>query len=141
MAKIAIVYWSGTGNTEEMAEAVAAGAKEGGAEASLITAADFDVSQLESYDGFAFGCPAMGDEELEDSEFAPMFESVEGKLGDKPVVLFGSYSWAEGEWMSKWTDKCREEGINLVADSVISYEAPGAEETEKCKEIGKALIK
>ena len=93
MSKIAVVFWSGTGNTKTMAEAVLAGAKDAGAEADLFEAADFDKSKVAAYDAFAFGCPAMGAEELEDSEFEPMFSDVEGSLSDKKVALFGSYGW------------------------------------------------
>ena len=85
MAKIAVVYWSGTGNTQAMAEAVMEGAKAGGAEAELLTASEFDASKMDSYDAIAFGCPAMGAEVLEEGEFQPMFDSVEGKLGGKRI--------------------------------------------------------
>ncbi len=96
MSKIAVVYWSGTGNTEAMASAVAEGIKEAGTEAVIVTSIEFDASQTDSYDSVAFGCPAMGAEVLEESEFAPMFESCESKLGGKKIALFGSYGW--GRW-------------------------------------------
>ena len=98
MRKIAIVYWSGTGNTEAMAAAVAEGVQASGAEAVLETAAAFDGAALDAYDAVAFGCPSMGAEELEESEFAPMFETCEGKLAGKQLALFGSYGWGDGEW-------------------------------------------
>ena len=91
MSKVAVVYWSGTGNTQAMAEAVADGAKGKGADVSLIEAASFDAAQAAEYEGIAFGCPAMGDEVLEESEFEPMFSAVEGALAGKKVALFGSY--------------------------------------------------
>ena len=93
MKKIAVVYWSGTGNTEQMARQVAAGAQEAGAEAEVIAAAWFSASQVGSFDAIAFGCPAMGAEELEADEFAPMFEACLPQLRDKPIALFGSYGW------------------------------------------------
>ena len=96
MKKIAVVYWSGTGNTEQMARQVAAGAQEAGAEAEAIAAAWFSASQVGSFDAIAFGCPAMGAEELEADEFAPMFEACLPQLRDKPIALFGSYGWAMG---------------------------------------------
>lgn len=86
MGKVAVVYWSGTGNTQAMAEAVAQAA-----DGALFTAAEFGPENLAEYDAIAFGCPSMGSEELEDSEFLPMFESVKGQLADKKVALFGSY--------------------------------------------------
>ena len=102
MSKIAVVYWSGTGNTEAMANFVAEGATGAGAEAEVISCADFSADKVAEYDAFAFGCPAMGSEELEYDEFQPMWDEVKETLGDKKVVLFGSYSWAEGEWMDNW---------------------------------------
>ena len=96
MSKIAVVYWSGTGNTEAMASAVAEGAKEKGAEAVLLTPSEFDSDMLDNFDAVAFGCPAMGAEELEESEFLPMFEACESKLKGKKIALFGSYGWGDG---------------------------------------------
>ena len=107
MSKIAVVYWSGTGNTEAMANAVLEGAKEKGAEAVLLTPENFDVSMMDSYDAIAFGCPAMGAEVLEEDEFEPMFASCESKLSGKRISLFGSYGWGDGEWMREWEDRCK----------------------------------
>ena len=99
MSKIAVVYWSGTGNTEAMANAVADGIREKGGEASLLTASAFDASMMDSFDAIAFGCPSMGSEQLEESEFEPMFTSCRPKLSGKKIALFGSYGWGDGEWM------------------------------------------
>lgn len=101
MSKVAVVYWSGTGNTEMMAQKVAEGAKEAGAEVSVLTCADFSADDVDAYDAIAFGCPAMGAEELEDTEFEPMFSACESKLSGKKIALFGSYGWGDGEWMHK----------------------------------------
>ena len=139
MKKIAVVYWSGTGNTEAMAQAVAAGVKEGGAEAELLTAAAFGPDQMDDYDALAFGCPSMGSEELEDMEFAPMFESCRAKLAGKKIALFGSYGWGDGEWMRNWEDTCRSDGAKLACQSVICMEAPDAEAEAACAALGKAL--
>ena len=139
MAKIAVVYWSGTGNTQAMAEAVLEGAKAGGAEADLLTASEFDASKMDSYDAVAFGCPAMGAEVLEEGEFQPMFDSVEGKLGGKKTGLFGSYGWGDGEWMRNWEETCRTAGAVLVCDSVTCNEAPDEDALDDCRALGKAL--
>ena len=104
----AVIYWSGTGNTEQMAAAVAEGA---GAE--LFSVSDFS-GNIDDYDRVAFGCPAMGAEELEDGEFEPFFSSVEGKLSGKTIALFGSYGWGDGEWMRNWTDRCKNAGATVV---------------------------
>ena len=139
MSKVAVVYWSGTGNTQAMADAVAEGAKEKGAEVSVIEAGNFTVDQVNTYDGIAFGCPAMGDEVLDESEFDPMFSDVEKDLSGKKIGLFGSYGWGDGQWMRDWEERCRAAGAELAAESVIANDAPGDEETGQCRNLGAAL--
>lgn len=140
MSKIAVVYWSGTGNTEAMAAAVADGAKSNGAEVSLMAAAEFGADQVSEFDAIAFGCPAMGSEVLEESEFEPMFSACESKLGGKRIALFGSYGWGDGEWMRSWEESCRSDGAVLVHESVICNEAPDEEALAQCKALGAALV-
>ena len=140
MSKVAVVYWSGTGNTEAMAEAVADGIREKGGEAVILTAGEFDRSMIEDYDSIAFGCPSMGDEELEESELAPMFESCEPDLAGKKIALFGSYGWGDGEWMRKWEKTCKKAGAVFACDFVICNDAPDADAVEKCRGLGKALV-
>lgn len=140
MSKVAVVYWSGTGNTEAMANAVADGAKKAGAEAELFGCSDFSAAKVAEYDAIAFGCPAMGAEVLEESEFEPMFEACKGALDGKKIALFGSYGWGDGEWMRNWEDSCKEAGANLVCESVICQEEPDDEATEACKALGAALV-
>ena len=139
MSKVAVVYWSGSGNTEAMADKVAEGAKAAGAEVEVISADDFAGTDIEGFDGVAFGCPAMGDEELEDSVFQPVFEACEPKLAGKKVALFGSYGWGDGEWMRSWEEKCKNDGVVLAADSVICNEEPDDEAQAACVELGKAI--
>ncbi len=139
MSKIAVVYWSGTGNTEAMASAVAEGAREKGAEADLLTASEFSADQVSAYDAIAFGCPSMGAEQLEESEFEPMFTACEGELRGKNIALFGSYGWGDGEWMRSWEERCSQDGANLAADSVICNEAPDEEALSECRALGAAL--
>ena len=139
MSKVAVVYWSGTGNTEAMAAAVADGAKEKGAEVSVLTASEFSPEAADGFDGIAFGCPALGSEVLEETEFEPMFNSVEAKLKDKKIALFGSYGWGDGEWMRNWEDVCKADGANLVCDSVICNDAPDNDALAACKALGAAL--
>lgn len=139
MKKVAVIYWSSTGNTQSMAKAVAEGVKAAGAEMTMFEAADFSTEKLEEYDAFAFGCPAAGAEELEESEFEPMFAECEEKLSGKPVALFGSYGWGDGQWMRDWEDRCKEKNIELKTDSVICQEAPEEDTLEECRKLGKAL--
>lgn len=140
MNKVAVVYWSGTGNTEMMANAVAEGVKAAGGEVAMFGATDFSASQVENFDGFAFGCPAMGAEVLEESEFEPMFAECECKLQGKKVGLFGSYGWGDGEWMRDWEERCNENGMQLVSEGVICVDAPDDDAENKCKALGGALV-
>ena len=139
MSKIAVVYWSSTGNTEAMANAVAEGAKNAGADVSVYTATDFTASMMDDFDAIAFGCPSMGAEQLEESEFEPMFQDCESKLKGKKIALFGSYGWGDGEWMRNWEDTCRNDGANVVCDSVICQDAPEDEAEANCRSLGAAL--
>lgn len=137
--KVAVVYWSGTGNTEAMAQAVLAGAAEKGAEATLFTPGDFGPEMVTDYDGIAFGCPAMGAEVLEEDEFQPMFTACEGNLKGRKIGLFGSYGWGDGEWMRSWEDTCDSCGALRTGDSVICCDAPDEEALAACKALGAAL--
>lgn len=139
MRKIAVVYWSSTGNTEAMANAVAEGVKDAGAEVSVFEATEFSAEKTEEFEAIAFGCPAMGNEVLEETEFEPMFEACEAKLAGKRIVLFGSYGWGDGQWMQDWEERCRNHKAELVADSVICEEMPDDGGLEKCRALGKAL--
>ena len=141
MSKVAVVYWSGTGNTEAMAMAVAEGAKNKGAEVSVLTAGEFSAAQMSAFDAVAFGCPSMGAEQLEESEFEPMFSDCEGEIRGKNIALFGSYGWGDGEWMRTWEQDCRGANISLVCESVICCETPGDIELEACRELGRELVK
>lgn len=139
MSKIAIVYWSGTGNTEAMASAILDGVTENGSKGVLLACNEFHSSMIDSYDAIAFGCPSMGCEQLEETEFEPMFSSCESGLKNKKIALFGSYGWGDGEWMRTWEARCVTLGANLVTRSVICNDAPDADTISSCKELGKAL--
>ena len=136
---IAIVYWSGTGNTEAMAQAVEEGAKARGAETVLLPCAAFDASMASQYDAIAFGCPAMGAEVLEEGEFEPMFTACLPELSGKTIALFGSYGWGDGEWMRQWEETCSGAGAKLACDSVICCGYPDDDALNECRELGLAL--
>ena len=139
MSKVAVVFWSGTGNTGIMATNVADGAKEAGAEADVIFCSEFSADKMDEYDAIAFGCPSMGAEQLEEGEFEPMFLACEEKLKGKKIALFGSYGWGDGEWMRNWEDTCKGDGANLVCESVICNDAPDDDALEACKKLGASL--
>ena len=140
MSKIAIVFWSGTGNTETMANYIAEGVRAAGGEVEMFGPSDFTAGQLDAFSAVAFGCPAMGSEVLEEDEFEPMFTAVESSLRGKNIALYGSYGWGDGEWMRDWRDRCNNAGANLLDENgLIVNEAPDAEGAEACKEVGRRL--
>ena len=139
MSKIAVVYWSSTGNTEQMANAVAEGIQAAGGTAALLGPGEFAAADVAAYDALAFGCPAMGAEQLEEGEFEPMFSAVEGSLNGKRIALFGSYGWGDGEWMRTWAAECEEAGCNLADEPVIACGAPEGDAAEACRALGRAL--
>lgn len=134
MNKVAVVFWSGTGNTEAMADAIA---KACGGE--LFTSDRFGADKVAEFDAIAFGCPSMGAEQLEDSEFEPMFEACKPVLKDKKIALYGSYGWGDGEWMRTWEADCDAIGAKRVCDSVICCESPDDEALAACNAMAKAL--
>lgn len=119
MSNVAIVYWSGTGNTEAMADFIAEGVEAKGGTATIIQAADFGVERVPEFDTFAFGCPCQGDEELEDTEFLPMYDEVEPLMAGEKVGFFGSYDWNNGEWMDYWVQRAEEAGVQPI-ETVIA---------------------
>ena len=139
MSKLAVIYWSGTGNTKAMAEAVAEGAKGAGAEVALLNVSETTADAAASYDKLALGCSAMGDEVLEEAEFEPFFQQLESRLTGKNISLFGSYGWGDGQWMRDWEKDCDDAGINLVCKSVICCETPDDAALEACRAMGKVL--
>ena len=137
MSKVAIVFWSATGNTETMANCIAEGA---GAAAAIVPCAEMDAAKLGEYDVVAFGCPAMGAEQLEESEFEPMFTACEGRLSGKNIALFGSYGWGDGEWMREGCSRCEAAGANLYDEAgLIANDSPNEEAREACRELGRKL--
>ena len=137
MSKMAVIYWSMTGNTQAMAEAIADGAREAGAQADLFSVDQVTVDQALEYGKLALGCPAMGAEVLEEAEFEPFFTQLEGRLGGKQVALFGSYGWGDGQWMRDW--KARADGANAVVyqdEGLILNETPDEEGLAQCRAFG-----
>ena len=140
MSKITVAYWSGTGNTEAMAEAVGEGIKAAGKECAVVSISDISASDLEGETSFALGCPAMGAEVLEEEEFEPMFASCESKLSGKRIALFGSYGWGDGQWMRDWASRFENAGAVIVGgEGVICVEAPDDEAVNACKKLGNEL--
>ena len=138
MSKVAVVFWSQTGNTEAMANLVAEGVQAAGGEAEVIYCSDFNAGRIAEFSAFAFGCPAMGDEVLEETEFQPMWDEVKGSLSGKKVGLFGSYGWGDGKWLRDWVEDAKNAGAQVVGEGLMVNSAPDGSEDE-CREYGKAL--
>ena len=137
----AVVYWSGTGNTEAMAQAVAEGIRLAGGTAEICEVGQTDAGTISQYDRIALGCPSMGAEQLEDSEMEPFVEELESMIYGKQLLLFGSYGWGDGEWMRDWCQRMKEAGANLICEEgVIANEAPDDAALEECRKAGKQLI-
>lgn len=141
MKKMMIVYWSGTGNTAAMAEAIGEGASAVWQGEVVVTSVD-KVSKQEvlAADVLAFGCPAMGNEVLEESEMEPFIESLNGeKANASHIALFGSYDWGDGEWMSDWVERMTEIGFTVVGQGLTVHNTPDDAALEKCRELGQKL--
>ncbi len=139
MSKTAIIYWSGTGNTEAMAGAILEGAKEVNPETAYFTVSEISADNAAEYDTLILGCPAMGAEVLEESEFEPFFTELETKISGKKVAIFGSYGWGDGEWMHDWEKRVTDAGANLVGgEGLMINDMPDDAGLEQCRAFGKS---
>lgn len=140
MGKVSIVYWSGTGNTEAMANAMAEGAREAGAEVELLTVDKVEASSLVSEKAFALGCPAMGAEVLEEGEMEPFMSKLDSRIAGKTIALFGSYGWGGGEWMRDWESRVAADGAAVLSgEGIIADNAPDDDVLAECKAAGAKL--
>ena len=137
---ISIVYWSGTGNTQSMAEAIGRGVEAAGKEANVMEVGSADAAALAAESVFALGCPSMGSEQLEESEMEPFVEALEASVSGKQILLFGSYGWGDGEWMRDWCDRMKAAGAVLVREEgIIVNETPDDDALADCEAAGKEL--
>lgn len=140
MSKAAVIFWSQTGNTEQMANAIAEGIREGGMECDLLNVADTNPADAAAYAKIALGCPAMGAEVLEETEFDPFFTELESKISGRKVALFGSYGWGDGQWMRDWCERVKEDGAQLFSDEgLICNETPDDDVQAACRKLGADL--
>ena len=142
MSDIHVVYWSGTGNTEMMAQAVAEGIRAAGGNALVEAVGTVSADTLKDEKAFALGCPAMGSEELEESEMEPFVAELEGMVSGKTVGLFGSYDWGDGEWMRTWADRMENAGASVAGgEGVIANNTPDGDALAACRSLGETLAK
>lgn len=140
MSKISVVYWSLSGNTQAMAEAVGKGITAAGGEANVVFVGDASLAELKESKAFALGCPAMGAEVLEESDMEPFVADVEGIAMGKTIGLFGSYGWGDGEWMRDWVDRMTGCGARVIGgEGVICQDYPNEDAIVACETLGKQL--
>ena len=139
MKKVIVIYWSGTGNTEAMAKAVAEGAKNTATEIQLVSVDEATTSMIKQADAIALGCPSMGAEVLEESTMEPFVSEIEGFVAGKPMVLFGSYGWGNGEWMEDWVARMNQCGAKVLGDGLIILNAPDENGLAECEKLGSLL--
>lgn len=139
MSKILVTYWSGTGNTEKMAQYITEGAKANGADVDCKVISEVDPESALAYEVLVIGSPSMGAEVLEEAEIEPFVTAIEGKLKDHKLGIFGSYGWGDGEWMRNWAERMRAAGARLVDDGLMVNETPEGDDIEKCKDFGASL--
>lgn len=132
-----IIFYSGTGNTEKMAELIGQGIELTGKKAELIKIESASVNDIKDEEVIVFGCPAYGDENLEESYVEPFMDEIDGLITGKKVALFGSYGWGDGEWMRNWEERIKSMGAELVKEGLTVNEAPDDE--DECINFGKEI--
>ena len=140
MQEVVVIYWSGTGNTEMMAEVIAEGAKDQNI-VRLVSVDQATIDDVSNADAVALGCPSMGAEVLEEETMEPFIESLQKvDFSNKALALFGSYDWGDGQWMFDWEERMENYGAKLVDQGLIIHLTPDQEGLEKCRELGRKLI-
>lgn len=141
MKNVSIIYWSGTGNTEKMAQLIDQGVTGEGEASKLIIVSAANIEDVKDADILVLGSPSMGSEVIEESEMEPFVESIKEVVKGKAVALFGSYGWGDGEWMRNWEERMEGYGASIIKDSLIVNECPEGDEETRCIEFGKTLVK
>lgn len=141
MKNILVVYWSGTGNTEKMANFIGKGISSGGANPIVESVSNVDANKIDKFEVIALGCPSMGNEVLEESEMEPFVESIAQKVNGKKVALFGSYGWGDGQWMRDWVDRMESYGADVIENGLTINNEPDKDGEEECITLGKELAK
>ena len=140
MDKIQVVFWTQSGNTQAMAEAIGKGITEAGKEANVVYVGSASLDELKAAKAFALGCPSMGVEVLDEAEMEPFVAEVEGFASGKTIALFGSYGWGDGEWMCNWVERMQAAGATVLnGEGLICQETPDDDAIAECVNLGKQL--
>ena len=141
MAKVAVIYHSGTGNTEQMAMLIAEGAGKAGVQVEAYRADKADMDEVAQADGFALGSPDYYSYMA--GELKTFFDRAffhKDKLSGKPYVSFGSHGG--GARVIESIDRLASSiGLKQAAPGVLSMGAPSGGDTDACRELGEALAK
>lgn len=137
MGKVSIIYWTGSGNTEQMANFIAEGAKEAGADVDVAHVSSVKAEDVQDADILVLGSPSMGVEVIEESEMEPFVASLEGKVNGKKIALFGSYGWGDGQWLRDWVERMNGYGASVIGEGLA---VQGTPEGGECREFGKGLV-
>ena len=135
--KVAVIYYSATGNTEAMAEAVAVGAKSTGAEVLLAPVSDVDPVEIgNTYHHIILGCSAWGVEVIEEAQMKPFCNKLKPYLKGKIMGIFGSCGWSRGAWLNSWYNELHFAGASFPAQPLLAYCYPDEPSLKKCVELG-----
>ena len=138
---IQVVFWTQSGNTYAMAQAIAEGILEAGREVNVVPVGSASIEQLKNDQVMALGCPSMGAEVLEETEMEPFITELEGYIAGKTIALFGSYGWGDGEWMRNWVERMTAAGATVLnGEGIICREMPDEDALEACKNLGRQLV-
>ena len=138
MPRVLIIYDTRTGNTGQMARAVAEGAKSvKGSEVVLKRVREAQREDLASADAIILGSPTHNTNPsramrklLADLSRVPL----KGKMG----AAFGSYGWS-GEAVGIIMRALEAQGVRMIGEGVRAKRAPGAEGLARCRELGRAV--
>ena len=140
MNKISLVYYSATGNTEQMAKAIEEGIVEAGGKVTVYKASEMNKEDILSSDVIVMGSSATGAEVIDENDMLPFMEEAGDKFKGKKVYIFGSYGWGGGEYADNWKTQLEGFGAKIVAMPILANENPSDDELAQLKEIGKKLV-
>lgn len=138
--KVGVIFFSATGNTEAMAEAVAVGAKKTGKEVILAPVADVDPAEIgNTCHRILLGCSAWGIEVIEEEQMRPFCEKLKPYLKGKIMGIFGSCGWSRGAWLNAWKNDLQFAGARFPAPPLLAYGYPDEESLKRCEILGERV--
>ncbi|MDO9098074.1 MAG: flavodoxin domain-containing protein [Candidatus Methanoperedens sp.] len=137
MAKLAIIYGTGFGNTGIMAKAIEEGARNAGIEVLMKKVEEASPADVERADAIVIGSPTY-----KGAGMPTVIKFVESlsklPLKGKVGAAFGSYGWS-GEAAGAISKKLKGYGMDVIEPDLRIKRIPEAEGIETCKELGKVI--